>query len=225
MLTVRARPYDYTLLPSRTALVVIDMQRDFIEAGGFGETLGNDVSRVAAVVPAVARLLEVCRMAGFTVIHTREAHRPDLSDLPQSKRARGNPKLRIGDPGPMGRILVAGEPGSEIVAPCRPIDGEIVLDKRGKGAFYATSLDAILMQRGITHLLFAGITTEVCVQTTWRDAHDRGYESLLIEDATESYFPEFKRATLEMIRAQGGIVGWTADLDDLAAALCAEVSS
>jgi biuret amidohydrolase len=218
---VNANPGDFDLPLQHAALIVIDMQRDFIEPGGFGESLGNDVGRVAAIVPVVRRLLDACRAAGMTIVHTREAHRPDLSDLPDAKRRRGAPRLRIGDPGPMGRILVAGEPGNDIVAQCAPRPGEIVIDKPGKGAFYATSLGEILRLRGITHLLFAGVTTEVCVQTTMREANDRGYECLLIEDATESYFPEFKIATLHMIRAQGGIVGWTAPLAALERALAA----
>ena len=167
------------------------------------------MSRIQAIVPTVARLIEGFRHAGLTVIHTQECHRPDLADLPPAKRDRGNPKLRIGDVGPMGRILVAGEPGTAIIAECAPIHGEIVIEKPGKGAFYATPLGDILRLKGITHLVFAGVTTEVCVQTTMREANDRGYVCLLAEDATESYFPEFKAAALAMIRAQGAIVGWT----------------
>jgi nicotinamidase-related amidase len=212
MLTVAANPFAYVFDPAHTALIVIDMQRDFVEPGGFGETLGNDVSLLAAIVPTVRNLLDWCRANGILIIHTREAHRPDLADCPDAKRLRGNPRLRIGDEGPMGRILIDGEPGNAIVPPLAPAPGEIVIVKPGKGAFYATSLGDILRLKGITHLLFAGVTTEVCVQTSMREANDRGYECLLIEDATESYFPEFKRATLDMVRAQGAIVGWTAPL-------------
>lgn len=219
--TIRARPYDYSFEPRTTALVVIDMQRDFVEPGGFGESLGNDVSRLTAIVPTVEQLLSVCRKAGLTIVHTREAHQPDLSDCPPAKRNRGNASLRIGDPGPMGRILVAGEPGNAIIDQLKPLPGEIAIDKPGKGAFYATPLSQILTERGITHLLFAGVTTEVCVQTSMREANDRGYECVLVEDATESYFAEFKRATLDMIRAQGAIVGWTATCDQVASALAA----
>ena len=219
MAEIAALPFTYSFDPAHTALVVIDMQRDFAEPGGFGESLGNDVSRIQAIVPTVARLIEGFRHAGLTVIHTQECHRPDLADLPPAKRDRGNPKLRIGDVGPMGRILVAGEPGTAIIAECAPIHGEIVIEKPGKGAFYATPLGDILRLKGITHLVFAGVTTEVCVQTTMREANDRGYECLLAEDATESYFPEFKAATLAMIRAQGGIVGWTAPTDTIVRAL------
>lgn len=215
--TVDALPYPYRFPWARTALIVIDMQRDFVEPGGFGESLGNDVTPLGEIVPAVAGLLAFARRHGMLVVHTREAHLPDLSDCPPSKRNRGNPVMRIGDPGPMGRILVQGEPGSEILPVLGPVPGEIAIDKPGKGAFYATSLQSLLQRRGITHLLMAGVTTEVCVQTTMREANDRGYECLLVEDATASYFPAFKAATLEMIRAQGGIVGWTAPLSALLA--------
>jgi nicotinamidase-related amidase len=207
-----AKPFPYRFSPAATALVVIDMQRDFIEPGGFGETLGNDVSRLAAIVPTVRALMDWCRANGVQVIHTREGHSPDLADCPPAKRLRGAPALRIGDESPMGRILIDGEPGNDIVASLAPAPGEPVIVKPGKGAFYATALGEILRLKAITHLLFAGVTTEVCVQTTMREANDRGYDCLVVEDATESYFPEFKRSALEMIRAQGAIVGWTAPL-------------
>lgn len=221
MKTIAAQPFDYTFDPPRTALIVIDMQRDFIEPGGFGAALGNDVAPLKRIVPTVGRLLAACRGAGLTIIHTRECHRPDLSDCPPSKRARGKPSLRIGDPGPMGRILVAGEPGADIVPELAAHPAELVVDKPGKGGFYGTSLGDILAARKIAYLVFAGVTTEVCVQTTMREANDRGFECLLAEDATESYFPEFKRAAIDMIRAQGAIVGWTATVDQIAAALAA----
>ena len=216
---VAARPYLYTFEVKSTALVVIDMQRDFIERGGFGEALGNDVSRLAAIVPMVRALLEWCRGHGIRVLHTREGHRPDLGDCPPAKLRRGDPSLRIGVKGPMGRILVDGEPGNDIVPELAPLPGETVILKPGKGAFWATPLDALLKALDITHLLVAGVTTEVCVQTTMREANDRGYECLLIEDATESYFKNFKDATLEMVRAQGGIVGWTAPFAALRASM------
>jgi len=219
MSAVDARPFPFALDRARVALVVIDMQRDFLEPGGFGAALGNDVRPLQAIVPAVKRLLDAFRRAGLPVIHTRECHRADLSDCPPAKRLRGAPKLRIGDPGPMGRILVAGEPGSAIVPELAPLLGEIAIDKPGKGAFYATGLERMLKERGIAQLVFAGVTTEVCVQTTMREANDRGYECLLAEDATESYFPEFKRATLAMIAAQGGIVGWVSSVEKIAGAL------
>ncbi|MCU0829079.1 MAG: cysteine hydrolase [Tabrizicola sp.] len=189
---VAARPYDFALDPAQVALVVIDMQRDFIEPGGFGDTLGNDVSRLKAIVPTVAALIALFRKHALPVIHTREAHKPDLSDCPPAKRLRGAPGLRIGDEGAMGRILIAGEPGNAILPELAPLPGEIAIDKPGKG------------------------TTEVCVQTSMREANDRGYDCLLIEDATESYFPAFKAATIEMIVAQGGIVGWATPLAALA---------
>jgi len=205
-----ATPFDFTLAPGRTALVVIDMQRDFVEPGGFGASLGNDVMRLHPAIPVIAALLAAWRTRGWPVVHTRETHRPDLSDCPPAKRLRGAPTLRIGDIGPMGRLLVAGEPGSAIVAAVAPEPGEIVVDKPGKGMFWATGLHETLQARGITHLVFTGVTTEVCVQTSMREANDRGYDSLLVEDGTESYFPEFKAATLAMIAAQGAIVGWHA---------------
>ncbi len=215
MAQIAAQPFAYDFDPAHTALIVIDMQRDFAEPGGFGESLGNDVSRIQVIVPTVAKLIAGFRDHGLTVIHTQECHRPDLSDLPPAKRDRGNPKLRIGDMGPMGRILIAGEPGTAIISELAPIAGEVVIEKPGKGAFYATDLGAILKDRAITHLVFAGVTTEVCVQTTMREANDRGYVCLIAEDATESYFPEFKAAALAMIRAQGAIVGWTSTTEQV----------
>ena len=212
MIEVQANPFAYRFDPERTALVVIDMQRDFLEPGGFGETLGNDLEPVIEIIPTVQALLGVFRAKGWPILHTRESHAPDLSDCPPAKRLRGAPSLRIGDQGPMGRILVRGEPGAAIVDACAPLEGEIVVDKPGKGMFHATKAAAILEAMGTTHLVFAGVTTEVCVQTSMREANDRGYECLLIEDATASYFPAFKAATLDMIRAQGAIVGWTAPL-------------
>ena len=219
MITIAANPFPYTFELPHAALVIIDMQRDFIEPGGFGETLGNDVSLLSAIVPACRRVLQAWRLAGGMVVHTREAHRADLGDCPAAKRNRGNPKLRIGDEGPMGRILVSGEPGNQIIPALAPAPGEIVLDKPGKGAFYATPLHELLAQAGVTHLVFMGVTTEVCVQTSMREANDRGYDGLLLEDCTESYFPQFKAAAVEMMRAQGAIVGWTASSTQLLAAL------
>lgn len=207
---ISAEPFDYPLERDAIALIVIDMQRDFIEPGGFGASLGNDVSLLQAIVPTTAQLIQGFRDAGRPVIHTRECHKRDLSDCPPAKRDRGAPSLRIGDPGPMGRVLISGEPGAEIIPELAALPGETVIDKPGKGAFYATELSAILKAAGITQLVFAGVTTEVCVQTTMREANDRGYSCLLATDATESYFPAFKQAAIEMIRAQGAIVGWTA---------------
>jgi nicotinamidase-related amidase len=216
---VEADPFAYYLEPRRTALVVIDMQRDFVEPGGFGATLGNDVARLQAIVPNVAALLALFRRKGWPIIHTRECHKPDLSDCPPSKRLRGEPSLRIGDHGPMGRVLIADAPGAAIIEACAPRSGEIVIDKPGKGMFYATDIAARLDALGVTHLVFAGVTTEVCVQTSMREANDRGYECLIVEDATESYFPAFKAAALDMIKAQGAIIGWVTPLARLEEAL------
>ena len=218
-LHVVAQPFAFSFCVVRTALVIIDMQRDFVEPGGFGETLGNDVSLLTRIVPACQAVLGAWRAAGGLVVHTREAHSADLSDCPPAKRNRGNPTLRIGDVGPMGRILVAGEPGNQIIAELMPLAGEIEIDKPGKGAFYATSLHAQLEARSITHLILMGVTTEVCVQSTMREANDRGYDCLLLSDCTESYFPHFKIATLAMMHAQAGIVGWTAPSQNLLAIL------
>ena len=218
-MNIVAEPFDFPCQLSSTALVIIDMQRDFVEPGGFGETLGNDVSLLAAIVPACQAMLSAWRGAGGLVVHTRESHRPDLSDCPPAKRLRGEPALRLGDVGPMGRILIAGEPGNQIIAALAPVDGEIVIDKPGKGAFYATGLHETLQARGITQLLFMGVTTEVCVQTSMREANDRGYDCLLLSDCTESYFPAFKAATLAMVSAQGGIVGWVAPSSAVLSAL------
>ncbi len=212
MIAIAARPDAFRMPAGHTALVIIDMQRDFIEPGGFGASLGNDVSLLEAAITPTLQLLQAWRARGWPVVHTRESHAPDLSDCPPAKRERGQPGLRIGDAGAMGRLLVRGEPGCEIVPLLRPATGEIVIDKPGKGAFHATPLQAELQARGITHLVFAGVTTEVCVQTTMREANDRGYECLLVEEATASYFPEFKAAAIEMMVAQGGIVGWVASL-------------
>jgi nicotinamidase-related amidase len=212
---IAAKPFSFPFNYDSIALIVIDMQRDFAEPGGFGESLGNDVSRVQAIIPTVKRLIDGFRTHKLRVIHTMECHRPDLSDCPPAKRDRGEPKLRIGDVGPMGRVLIAGEPGTAILTELEPVAGEIVIEKPGKGAFYATSLQEDLKRLGARQLVFAGVTTEVCVQTTMREANDRGYECLLAEDATESYFPEFKAAALAMICAQGAIVGWTATVEQV----------
>ena len=210
MLGVAATPFDYSFPAESTALVVIDMQRDFVEPGGFGASLGNDVTLLHSTIAPIAALLAAWRERGWTVVHTREAHKPDLSDCPPAKRLRGSPSLRIGDVGPMGRVLIAGEPASRSSRRWRRAPGEIVIDKPGKGMFWATGLHEMLQARDISHLVFTGVTTEVCVQTSMREANDRGYACLLVEDATESYFPEFKAAALAMIAAQGAIVGWHA---------------
>ena len=209
--TLVAEPEPVELDWGVTALVIIDMQRDFMEPGGFGETLGNDVSRLAAAVQPIAAVLGAAREMGMLVIHTREGHLPDLSDAPPAKVERGAPSLRIGDPGPMGRILIRGEPGHDIIPALYPLDSEVVIDKPGKGAFYATELGDVLKTRGVENLLVCGVTTEVCVNTTVREANDRGYRCVVISDGCASYFPEFHEAGLKMIKAQGGIFGWVAN--------------
>jgi len=198
---------------------MIDFQRDFVYPGGFGESLGNDTSLLLKAVPPAVRVLAACRAEDMFIIHTREGHRADLSDLPSAKRDRGNPSLHIGDEGPMGRLLVRGSYGHDIVDELKPMDGEPIIDKPGKGAFYATDLDAVLKNQGIRRLVVCGVTTEVCVNTSMREANDRGYDAVVLEDCVASYFPEFQRVALEMIKAQGGIVGWVSDSDRFLAAL------
>lgn len=219
MPTLAAEPEPLDLDPARTALLVIDMQRDFLEPGGFGEALGNDVTLLAAAVGPCRTALAAARAAGLLVVHTREGHRADLSDAPPAKLARGAPAARIGDPGPMGRILVRGEPGHDIVPELAPAAGEVVLDKPGKGAFHQTDLGQILANRRIDTLLVCGVTTEVCVHTTIREGNDRGFRCVALADACASYFPEFHRVGLEMIKAQGGIFGWVSDSAALVDAL------
>jgi len=218
-ISIEANPLSYELPSNAPALIIIDMQKDFVEEGGFGSSLGNDVTPLQKIIPSLEKLLHTFRALGLPVIHTREAHKPDLSDCPPAKRLRGDCKIKIGDAGPMGRLLIDGEAGNNIVEALKPIDGEYDIAKPGKGAFYNTPLTEILEQQGITHLIVAGVTTEVCVQTTMREANDRGYECLLVEDCTESYFKEFKQATIDMIVAQGGIVGWVSDSEKVIQAL------
>ena len=218
---IDAEPFPIEAHPERTALIVIDMQRDFLEPGGFGESLGNDVGLLRAAIEPCSRLLEAARARGMLVIHTREGHRPDLADAPPAKVHRGTPALRIGDVGPMGRILIRGEPGHDIVEDLYPADGEPVIDKPGKGAFYQTDLELMLKNRRIEVLLVCGVTTEVCVHTTIREGNDRGFQCVAIADACGSYFPEFHRIGLEMIKAQGGIFGWVSDSERAARALSA----
>jgi nicotinamidase-related amidase len=219
---IDAEPYDFAFEPAAAALLIIDMQRDFLEPGGFGEALGNDVSLLRRTIGPIRRLLEQSRATGLTVIHTREGHRPDLADLSTAKKLRGNPSLAIGDCGAMGRLLVRGEPGHDIIAELYPQPGEPVIDKPGKGAFYATDLEAILRHRGIRQLIVCGVTTEVCVNTTVREANDRGFDCLVLEDCVGSYFPEFQEMGLRMIKAQGGIFGWVGRSEAVLAALGAD---
>jgi nicotinamidase-related amidase len=208
---ITAEPQPITVDLTRTALVIIDMQRDFLEPGGFGETLGNDVSLLQRAVAPCRAVLDAARAAGMLVIHTREGHRPDLSDAPPFKIDRGSPSMRIGDPGPMGRILVRGEPGHDIIPELYPIAGEAIIDKPGKGAFCETDLGLTLRNCGIENLIVCGVTTEVCVNTTVREGNDRGYRCIVLGDCCASYFPEFHEMGLKMIKAQGGIFGWVSD--------------
>ncbi|MBA2324022.1 MAG: cysteine hydrolase [Pseudonocardiales bacterium] len=219
MTSLDADPGPYAFDLASTALVIIDMQRDFVEPGGFGETLGNDVGLLRGVIEPLQAVLGAARGTGMTVIHTREGHLPDLSDCPPAKLRRGNPSLRIGDPGPKGRILIRGEYGHDIIDELAPLPGETVIDKPGKGSFHGTAFGALLVDRGITSLVVTGVTTEVCVHTTVREANDRGYECLVLSDCVGSYFPEFQKIGLAMIAAQGGIFGWVAPSSAFLAAL------
>ncbi len=219
MPTIRAEPYEFHLEPKSAALLIIDMQRDFLEPGGFGEMLGNDVSQLRGAIEPNRRLLAAWRAAGLFALHTREGHRADLSDLQPAKKIRGRSKTAIGDPGPMGRILVRGEAGHDIIPELYPAPGEPVIDKPGKGAFYATDLEAILKHRGIKQLVVTGVTTEVCVNTTVREANDRGFDCFVPADCVGSYFPEFQEMGLKMIKAQGGIFGWVGQGSDVIEAI------
>ena len=210
MSTIEADPFPLNFDLPATALLIIDMQRDFVLPGGFGEKLGNDTSLLLAAVPPTERVLMRAREKGMFVVHTREGHRPDLTDCPPAKLTRGGQTF-IGEPGPMGRILVRGEEGHDIIKELYPKSGEPVIDKPGKGSFHATDLHQILLDRKIRTLVVCGVTTEVCVHTTVREANDRGYECVVLSDCVASYFPEFQRVALEMIKAQGGIFGWVSN--------------
>jgi biuret amidohydrolase len=216
-----AEPYAFPFAPEHCALLIIDMQRDFLEPGGFGAMLGNDVSQLRRTIDPNRRLLAAWRAAGLPVLHTREGHRPDLADLPPAKRVRGKGKMTIGDQGPMGRILVRGESGHDIVSELYPEPNEPVIDKPGKGAFHATDLHAILQNQDVKQLVVTGVTTEVCVNTTVREANDRGYDCLVLDDCCGSYFPEFHDMGLKMIKAQGGIFGWVSSSGTVIEALAA----
>jgi biuret amidohydrolase len=221
LIEIPAEPYPFAFAPQHCALLIIDMQRDFLEPGGFGEMLGNDVSQLRRAIEPNRRLLEAWRAHGLTVMHTREGHRPDLFDLPPAKKVRGRSKTSIGDKGPMGRILVRGEAGHDIIEELYPKAGEPVIDKPGKGAFWATDLHSMLQHQDIRQLVVTGVTTEVCVNTTVREANDRGYECLVLEDCVGSYFPEFHEMGLKMIKAQGGIFGWVSHSEKLLSRMAA----
>jgi nicotinamidase-related amidase len=221
MPSVPAQPYDFALDSPKAALLIIDMQRDFVEPGGFGEMLGNDISQLRPSIEPLIALLAAARQAGLFVMHTREGHKPDLSDLHEAKRVRGRGAKTIGDLGPMGRILIIGEPGHDIIPELYPVAGEPVIDKPGKGAFYNTELTDIIADKGIAQLIVCGVTTEVCVHTTVREANDRGIECLVLSDCTASYFPEFHEMALRMVAAQSGIFGWVSDSTSVIAALTA----
>jgi nicotinamidase-related amidase len=216
---IDAEPYPFEFSPRSCALLIIDMQRDFLEPGGFGEMLGNDVSQLRRTIKPNQKLLAAWRSKNLNVLHTREGHRPDLSDLPPAKKIRGRSATCIGDTGPMGRILVRGEAGHDIIPELYPFPTEPVIDKPGKGAFFATDLHAILQNLGIRQLIVTGVTTEVCVNTTVREANDRGYDCLVPSDCVGSYFPEFQEMGLKMIKAQGGIFGWVSDSEKILTAL------
>ena len=206
-LTFQSVPYSVSVTKKTIALVVVDMQRDFLEPGGFGESLGNDVQKLRDIIPNISNLMRIFREASLCIVHTKEGHKPDLSDCPKQKLRPAKNGLAIGDPGPMGRLLISGEPGNDFISEVSPSKGEIVITKPGKGAFYRTRLDEILRDLEISTLLFTGITTEVCVQTSMREAADRGFQTLIVNDATASYFDEFHSSTIDMMTSQGGIVG------------------
>lgn len=213
-ITIEALPSSFNCNVKELALMIIDMQRDFCYQGGFGESLGNDITKTKSIIPTVKELLDFAREKGIFVVHTREGHRPDLTDLTENKYARGS-SLKIGDKGPMGRILVRGEYGHDIVDELTPVFGEPIIDKPGKGAFFATDLDLILRNKNIKHIVFAGVTTHVCVSTTIREANDRGYDCLLLTDCSAAFDKKDHEDAIHNINQQGAIFGWTTNLHKL----------
>lgn len=213
-------PYNGDLRPENTCLIIIDMQFDFCGEGGYVDKMGYDLSLTRAPIEPIRRVLETCRKQGYHIIHTREGHRPDLSDLPKNKRWRSQQiGAGIGDAGPCGRILVRGEPGWDIIPELAPLAGEPIIDKPGKGSFYATDLDLLLNKRGISNIVLTGITTDVCVHTTMRDANDRGYECVLLADCCGATDAGNHRAALNMIKMQGGVFGAVSDSESFIAAI------